>query len=45
MTSRKCFEKWATRNDLKVGRIQEVTRDGPRYTAYHSPTTQLCWLA
>lgn len=44
-TSRKRFEKWASRHGLPLGRIQEVTRDGPRLTGYSNATTRLCWIA
>jgi len=45
MTSRKRFERWAKRQGLLLGRIQEVTRDGPRLTGYNDLKTRLCWLA
>lgn len=45
MTSRKRFERWAQRQKLKVGRLEEVTRDGVRLTGYFDRTTQTAWLA
>jgi hypothetical protein len=45
MTSRKRFERWALRQKLKVGRLEEVTRDGPRSTGYFNRATQVAWLA
>jgi hypothetical protein len=45
MTSRKRFERWALRRKLKVGRFEEVTRDGVRPTGYFDRTTQLAWIA
>lgn len=45
MTSRKRFERWALRQKLKVGRFEEVTRDGVRLAGYFDRTTQLAWLA
>lgn len=44
MTSRQRFERWAKRNGRMLGRLQEVTRDGPRWGAYASERTQNAWL-
>lgn len=45
MTTRKKFEHWAKSRKLPLGRLQEVTRDGPRFTAYEDPFTAIAWLA
>lgn len=44
MSSRKRFERWCKRHKLPVGRMQEVTRDGPRLAGYANFDTQLMWL-
>lgn len=47
MTSRKRFERFAARRKLPLGRMQEVTRDGPRwaYTFYETETAWQAWQA
>lgn len=44
MTSRKRFERFATRQGLSLKRMQEVTRNGVRWV-YTSPVTEMSWLS
>lgn len=44
MTSRARFERWAKRQGISLERVQEVTRNGPRWV-YSTVLAEMSWNA
>jgi hypothetical protein len=44
MTTRQKFERWAKRYKLSLARMQEMSRNGPRWY-YMQPMTEAAWQA
>jgi hypothetical protein len=44
VTNKTRFERWAKRQGFDTDRLQEVTRNGPRWV-YEAPVTESAWKA